>query len=59
MNLLSSSKSAVQAALGDLKKAGADVKQIRADLKAGTAAAADNADDLGDQPAGIEVEPIV
>jgi hypothetical protein len=36
--LLSSPKSAVQAALGDLKKAGADVKQIRADLKAGTAA---------------------
>jgi hypothetical protein len=29
----------VQSALGDLKKAGADVKQIRADLKAGTAAA--------------------
>jgi hypothetical protein len=37
--LLSSSKSAAQAALGDLTKAGADVKQIRADLKAGTAAA--------------------
>jgi hypothetical protein len=37
--LLSSSKSAAQAALGDLKKAAADVKQIRADLKAGTAAA--------------------
>jgi hypothetical protein len=38
--LLSSSKSAAQAALGDLTKVGADVKQIRADLKAGTAAAA-------------------
>ena len=36
--LLSSPKSAVQAALGDLKKAGADVKQIGADLKGGAAA---------------------
>jgi hypothetical protein len=37
--LLASSKYAAQGALGDLTKAGADVKQIRADLKAGTAAA--------------------
>jgi hypothetical protein len=37
--LLASSKNAAQGDLGDLTKAGADVKQIRADLKAGTAAA--------------------